>query len=95
MATYGLGCRHGRTLAGGSAGTGGGISAGVAGWVDDGRSRGTGTAYVGPSSIQSGTGINNASVGCTEGGGGRLVGIYFHPVLVVVAQLHNGTRSVP
>ena len=42
---------------GDSAGTGGGISAGVAGWVDDGGSRGTGTASVGPSPIQSGTGI--------------------------------------
>ena len=68
---HGLACRLGQTLAGGSAGNGGGISAGVAGGVDDGG----GTAYVGSSPIQSGTGTNTASVGCTEGGGGRLVGV--------------------
>ena len=34
-----------------------------------------GIASVGPSPIQSGTGTNTASVGCTEGGGGRLVGV--------------------
>ena len=31
--------------------------------------------FVGPSPIRSGTGTNTASVGCTEGGGGRLVGV--------------------
>ena len=60
-----------RTLAGGSAGTGGGISAGVAGGVDDDG----GAASVGPSPIQTGTGTNTASVGCTEGGGNGLVGV--------------------
>ena len=44
---HGLGSRFGQTLAGGSAGTGGAISAGVAGGVEDGA----GTAYVGPTSI--------------------------------------------
>ena len=33
------------------------------------------TASVGPSPVQSGTGANTASVGCTEVGGGRLVGV--------------------
>ena len=41
---------------------GGRISAGVAGGVDDGG----GTASVGSSPIQSGTGTNTASVGCTQ-----------------------------
>ena len=63
-------------MAGGSAGTGRGTasvgpSAGIAGGVDDGG----GTASLGPSPIQSGTGTNTASVGCTEGGDGRLVGV--------------------
>ena len=53
-------------MAGGSCGTGGGISAGVVGGVDDGG----GIAYV-----QSGTGTNTASVDCIEGGGNRLVGV--------------------
>ena len=60
-----------RTLAGGPAGTGGDNSAGVAGGVDDDG----GAASVDPSPTQSGTGTNTASVGCTEGGGGRLVGV--------------------
>ena len=34
-----------------------------------------GAASVGPSPIQSGTGTNTASVGCTEGGGNRLAGV--------------------
>ena len=42
---------------------------GVADGVDDIG----GTASVGPSPIQSGTGTNTAFMGCTEGGGGRLV----------------------
>ena len=59
----GVVCRIGRTPAGGSAGTGGFISAGVAGGVDDGG----GTGSVGPSPIQSWNGTNTAYVGCTEG----------------------------
>ena len=54
-------------MVGDSAGTGGGISAGIAGGVDDDG----GAASVGPSPIQLGTGTNTTSVGCTEGGGNR------------------------